>query len=147
MTRTTEDPEIEAWTKVVEDLLYRVPPEKRAAVLEKATQKEVADRKEREANGGFKFMTFDKASIEKWKKSPGMRHYHRIQRLKSKVVYAFTRDITNNNRPQDAARILFRDHSNVPGSGWLPEYLDGLPCVKIDRRKAAKLEGHPRRPG
>src|SRR6266567_3336987 len=91
MSAATKDPEVEAWAEVVEDLLYRVPPEKRAAVLEEATRKEAAARKEREADGGFRIMQFDKKSMDEFMASPGMRHWNRIMRLKSEIVYTFTR--------------------------------------------------------
>ena len=51
-----------------------------------------------------------------------------------------TWSITNNFSKEDAARILFRDHyGRGTGSGWLPDYLDGLPGITIDKAKCAEI--------
>jgi hypothetical protein len=64
-------------------------------------------------------------------------------RFKSLVIQVLTRDITNDHRAEGAARILFMQHENGNGSGWLPDYLDGLPAIKVDQKKAASLsENH-----
>ena len=56
--------------------------------------------------------------------------------LKSRLICRLFRDVVNNHSPEDAARILFMDHyGKAPGSGWLPDYLDALPNVEIDRKK------------
>ena len=31
------------------------------------------------------------------------------------------------------------EHREGSGSGWLPDYLDGLPAIKVDITKAAKI--------
>jgi hypothetical protein len=31
------------------------------------------------------------------------------------------------------------EHREGSGSGWLPDYLDGLPGIKVDIKKAAEL--------
>src|SRR6267142_1800605 len=72
--------------------------------------------------GPFPLMRIDKASTTTFMASPKMRHWNDIMRLKSAVVYTFLRDITNNHSPEDAARLLFREHRFVPGSGWLPAF-------------------------
>jgi hypothetical protein len=48
-------------------------------------------------------------------------------RLKSLVVQVFTRSITNNHSPKDAAGILFARHRHGYGSGSLGDYIDDLP--------------------
>jgi hypothetical protein len=30
-------------------------------------------------------------------------------------------------------------HTNGTGSGWLPDYLDGLPAIKVDLKQAAAI--------
>ena len=34
---------------------------------------------------------------------------------------------------------LFREHRNGTGSGWVPEALDGLPGIKVNRNKCAAI--------
>jgi hypothetical protein len=53
----------------------------------------------------------------------------------------FVRDITNNNSKPDAAGILFQRHANGSGSRWLPDYLNALPGVQVDRKKAPAIAG------
>jgi hypothetical protein len=62
-------------------------------------------------------MRIDKASTTAFMASPKMRHWNDIMRLKSAVVYTFLRDITNNHSPEDAARLLFREHRFVARIG------------------------------
>ena len=82
-------------------------------------------------------MRIDKASTAAFMASPKMRHWNDIMRLKSAVVYTFLRDITNNHSPEDAARLLFREHRFVPGSGWLPAF---APTVVIRYHLAFRPE-------
>ena len=128
-----EDPEIETAALVIEDLLRLVEPEKRAAVLAKAVAAEDAERKEREARG-FSFKLIDAGDPEqweRWKASPGFRYWNRIMRFKARLIYVFTRNVTNNHSAADAAKLLFSRHQMAPGSGYLSEYLDDLPRPRL----------------
>jgi hypothetical protein len=118
-----EDAEIETAAAVIEDLLFLMPPEKRAAVLAKATQTEAKERIEQEKNGGLNFIRFDN---DEWMQSPGIRYWHDIMRFKAQVIYTFTRNITNNHSKEDAAKLLFSQQRNCSGSGYLEQYLDGV---------------------
>jgi hypothetical protein len=124
------------------------PPDKRAAVLALATANEDAEARERKENAGrLRFMKFDEINSD----APCHRYWNRIMRLKAAVVYTFTRDITNDHSAQDAALILFKQqrevdasgvviHPTVPGSGYILEYLDGLPGIKVDYKALEKAE-------
>jgi hypothetical protein len=48
-------------------------------------------------------------------------------RLKSLVIQVFTRCITNDHSPQDAAKLLFADDPFGTGSCCLGDYIDDLP--------------------
>jgi hypothetical protein len=63
----------------------------------------------------------------------------RIFEAQSVIVQVLTRAIRNSHSPATAAAILFRQHRTGAGSRWLPDYLDGLPAIKIDRAKAAQI--------
>jgi hypothetical protein len=123
----SEDSETEIAAEVIRDLLYLVAPEKRQAALAIATKVEDADREKRRAHGGFKIMRFDEASEKAFLQSPGMRHWHDIMQFKARVICTFVRNITNNHAPKVAAQLLFRRQPDVPGSGYLEEYIDDLP--------------------
>jgi hypothetical protein len=112
---------VEAWAEVIGHLLYRVPEDRRAAVLALAIKNEEGKRKERETNGGLQYVDLAKND------TPGLRHWHTIMKLESLVVQMFVRRIRNNHSPKDAARILFASHRYGSGSGELRDYLDGLP--------------------
>jgi hypothetical protein len=116
---------VEAWAVVVKDLLYRAPPDIRAAILAAAAdneQKAVEKRKE------CRFiLESSKAITADWENSPGIRHWHTVMRLKALTIQAFVRNITNNNSKGDAAAILFADQRHGAGSGSLSDYIDDLP--------------------
>jgi hypothetical protein len=115
-------------------------------VLALATANEDAEARERKENAGrLRFMKFDEIKLD----APCHRYWNRIMRLKAAVVYTFTRDITNDHSAQDAALILFKQqrevdasgvviHPTVPGSGYILEYLDGLPGIKVDCKALEK---------
>ena len=63
----------------------------------------------------------------------------KIIKLKSRAAYTFIRNIVGHHSPEDAARLLFKNHRRVPGSGWLPDYLARLPAIRIDRDEAARI--------
>ena len=58
----------------------------------------------------------------------------------SLMVQVLVRSITNNFSKEDAAEILFQDHyGRGTGSGWLPDYLHGLPGISVDLAKCAEI--------
>ena len=129
------DSETEAWAVVVRSLLRLVPADKRTPVLQIAAQEQAEADRDRASGKLLKRFTLDDAFLE----SPGFRHWDLIMRLKSAVVYTFIRNIVGHHSPEDAARLLFKNHRRVPGSGWLPDYLARLPAIRIDRDEAARI--------
>jgi hypothetical protein len=112
---------VEAWTVVIADLLYRVPCELRLEVLTKALADEQAKAAEREADdGSLKF--YDLGDPENMD-TPGLRQWNVVMRLKSMLVQAFVRNISNNHSPENASAILFAHHRHGTGSGLLADYL------------------------
>jgi hypothetical protein len=77
--------------------------------------------------------------MDGWEKSPGIRYWHDIKRFKSLIIQVFVRDITIDHSEKDAAKVHFMQHPNGHGSGWLPDYLDGLPGIKVNLEKAAAI--------
>jgi hypothetical protein len=110
-----EDAEVEVAAKVISDLLNLIPREKRTEALSKALEKEAQETPQ----------WINAADI----KPP--RHWHASMRLKARVVCMFVRSIKNNHSPEDAAEILFRHQPNVPGSGYLADY---MPCDLVSGR-------------
>jgi hypothetical protein len=72
---------------------------------------------------------------------PGLRHWDAIMRLRSLVIQALTRRIRNNHSPEEAAKLLFAGHPHGHGSGWIVEYLDGLPGIKVDKARIMRAIG------
>jgi len=121
----SKDAEIEIAAAVIEDLLYLLPANKRAAVLAKAIEKEEAERKEREKNGGWRSYSAQELQV-RWKTE--LRYWHRIMQFKVRVAYAFIRCIVKNHSPEDAGRLLLRRQRNPDlSSGFLLDYLNKLP--------------------
>jgi hypothetical protein len=115
---------VEAWAAIIEDMLFLMPDDRRMQVLQLALQKEAAAVKEREQHGlRFRPHAFN----DDWKKSPGIKHWHTIMRLKSLIIQVFARNITNEHSREEAARILFATHPHGDGSGALGDYIDKLP--------------------
>jgi hypothetical protein len=119
----TEDAEVETAAAVIEDLLFMVAPDKRAAVLARATEVEKEESAERQKHGGLRWWSgAEMACMD----CPGIRYWHDIMKFKADVVYTFTRNITNNHSPENAAKLLFSRKLGRPGSGYLEQYLDGV---------------------
>ena len=120
---------IAVWTEVVEHVLYCVPPSiKReivAAVVEKTNEPQKTA------------WTF--ADIEEMGQGPGLKYWDAINEAMSLVIQVLLRRITNNHSAEGAAKVLFREHRYGTGGCWLPEYLDGLPALTVDLKKAAKI--------
>jgi hypothetical protein len=128
--RTKDVVNAEAWVEVFDDILCLVPEEIRAEVLTLVVRNNEAERKEAEANGGLGKSIY---LSESHGDLPGIRHWNAIMRLESLVIQALTRNITNNNSPEEAAKFLFAEHPHGHGSGWIVEYLEGLPGIKVDK--------------
>src|SRR5262245_5639589 len=94
---------VEAWAKVIERVLWAVPPDTRVAALMLTLQNEEAERKEYEANGGG--LIIREVDDERYLQSAAFRYHDVIMRLKSLVIQVLTRDITNNCTPQKAKEI------------------------------------------
>jgi hypothetical protein len=132
-----EDKEVMVTAKVIEDLLFLVAPSKRIEVLKKVVANEEAACRKRHESGGLEVWTI--ADLPETQASPGWRYWNSVMRFKSLIIQVFLRNITSNHSREDAAKILFMGHSNGTGSGWLPDYLDGLPAIKVDLEKAAAI--------
>jgi hypothetical protein len=119
------------WREAIEDALFCVPPAIRGEVLAELVEKE----KERAAREPFVVWTV--ADLMKPCETDGL--FNHIAEATSLIVQVLVRSITNSHSGEDAAKILFREHRHGTGGRWLPDYLDGLPGIKIDRAKAAKI--------
>jgi hypothetical protein len=113
---------VEAWAEIVEDLLYLVPVKDRMKVLDIARTKEEAAIAERAEHGGFTVWTFNADD-----NSQALRNWNVIMRLKSLIIQVFTRNITNNHSPENAAKLLFAEHPYETGGCCLSDYIDDLP--------------------
>jgi hypothetical protein len=106
---------VEAWSEVFKDILVLVPRKIRADVLALVNRNEEAERREREANDGWLKVDLSRPLSG----IPGLRHWDAVMRLESLIIQVLTRQIRNNHSPETAAKILFADHPNGTGSGWI----------------------------
>jgi hypothetical protein len=111
--------EVMAMATVVKQLLNDAPPDKREAVLSAA----------------HSMIARDLASdmVMSVRQTPEM--ISEVMELKARAIYRFTRNITNNNSPEDAASLLFRHHGGIGGSGYLDEILE--PTVRLTVERSA----------
>jgi hypothetical protein len=146
MIEDREQAEVAA--EVIADLLYLIEPEKRLAALAIATKAEEAEQRK----PGFEILDMGEIAALSQKE---MRYWHGRIRFKARVICAFVRNIRNNHSPKDAARLLFQHQPNVPGSGYLRDYLDGLEghCETIvsaggrnyrETNKNPEIRNHPK---
>ena len=108
--------EVMAMATVVKQLLNDAPPDKREAVLTAA----------------HSMIARDLASdlVMSVRQTPEMMSE---VELKARAIYRFTRNITNNNSPEDAANLLFRHHGGIGGSGYLDEILEPTVRSTVER--------------
>jgi hypothetical protein len=119
------------WREAIQRALYCVPFEDRAEVLRQLTEAHVADL----AGPRFKITSFQELTAPR--ETDGL--WNPIIRASSLIVQVLVRSITNNHSPERASAILFREHRDGTGSGWLPDYLDGLPGITVDRDRCIKI--------
>jgi hypothetical protein len=117
------------WREAMQKALDCVPFEIRNEVLRQLSDKQKAGAKSR-----FKVISLGELQPTD---SDGL--WNPIARASSVVVQRLVRFIRNNHSPQRAAGIMFREHRDElfrgTGSGFLPDYLDGLPGITVDRDK------------
>ena len=100
--------DVMAMATVVKHLLNDAPPDKREAVLTAA----------------HSMIARDLASDVVMSVDHTPEIMSEVMELKARAIYRFTRNITNNTNPEDAADLLFHHHSGIGGSGYLGEYLE-----------------------
>jgi hypothetical protein len=109
--------DVVAMATVVKHLLNDAPPDKREAVLTAA----------------HSMIARDLASEFAMSVGHTPETISEVMELKARAIYRFTRNITNNNSPEDAANLLFRHHSGIGGSGYLDEILEPAVRSAVER--------------
>jgi hypothetical protein len=116
------------WTDALDNLIARcVPKRMREAVLLALLAKE------RKRSTGEPLTCIDMSRWDK-ERAPDLHPQHEAS---SVMIQVLVRSIINNNSKQAAAAILFR--------GRLADYLDGLPGIKVDRKKCVAMTKEPAR--
>jgi hypothetical protein len=134
MTDRTSD-DVIIWREAMERALDCVPYDLQDEVLKRLAARREADAK------GPRFKLISVAELMQPRDSDGL--WNPIDRATSVIVQTLVRFITNNHSPERAAAILFREHRGASfrgtGSGFLPDYLDGLPGITVDRDECIKI--------
>lgn len=134
----TDDPKIDGWHKALAIALACIPFEDRTEVLQRLTsdhQDAIRERQQLEAGEIQPFKTFN-ASQLLGKPIPPRGP---MMAAASIMVQVLVRAIRNSHAPERASAILFREHRDGTGSGWLPDYLDGLPGITVDRDRCIQI--------
>jgi len=126
---TADERLIAVWFKAMENVLFCLPPAVRLEVLHRLTASEI-ERCENDHIRLISLADFDLATLQNW---------HAVKEAASLIVQVLVRSITNNHSPNDAAKVLFREHRRGTGSGWLPDYLDGLPGITVDLKRCETI--------
>jgi hypothetical protein len=108
MNQRGTNSDVMAMATVVKHLLNDTPPDKREAVLTTA----------------HSMIARDLASDVMMSAGHTPEIMSEIMELKARAIYRFTRNITNNTSPEDAADLLFGHHGGIGGTGHLDEYLE-----------------------
>ena len=109
------------WIMAMETALACVPADLRLDVLRKLTDDETERRRQPFLFG--------------WKKRS-----HAVNEATSVIVQVLVRDIANCHSKADAAAVLFLNHhGRGTGNCWLPDYLDGLPGITVDRKRCIEV--------
>jgi hypothetical protein len=104
------------WFGALKRVLFCVPTSVRLEVLRKLTDSEIERQKEPP-------VTVINASEFVY---PREFEYRRPQHEAVSLIIMLVRSITSSHSPDEAAKVLFREHRRGTGSGWLPDYLDRL---------------------
>jgi hypothetical protein len=127
----TDAEKLIVWREAIQKALYCVPLDDRAEVLRQLTEAHAA----KLAGPRLKIISFHELTAPS--ETDGL--WNPIIRASSLIVQVLVRTITNNHSPERASAILFREHREGTGSGWLPDYLDGLPGITIDRDRCIAI--------
>jgi hypothetical protein len=123
------------WREAMQKALHCVPFELRDEVLRQLAAKRAAEA------GAPRFKAVSVSELMQPTDSDGL--WNPIARAASVMVQTLVRFITNNHSPERGAAILFREHRGTTfrgtGSGFLPDYLDGLPGLTVDRDECIKI--------
>jgi hypothetical protein len=123
------DEHVAVWFAALEDVLFCVPRDFRLEALRRL----ISSEEERQSADSLRVWTvsdFDPAEFKFW---------HAEKEAASLIIQVLVRSITNNHSKDDAARVLFREHRMGTGSGWLPDYLDGLPGITVDLKRCQAI--------
>jgi hypothetical protein len=121
----TNEQDVSTWVGAIELATFCVPPKIRLEVLYKLLDNE-CDRHDRIITR----YNFDPTKLKNW---------HAENEAVSLIIQTLVRSITNSHSSDDAATILFREHRMGTGSGWLPDYLDGLPGLTVDLKRCRAI--------
>jgi hypothetical protein len=137
------------WREAIHEALLCVPANIRGEVLRQIADKLAA---RQTSAGQMKAWTLEAMKVEaeaenkEWDagEDTGLPPPREAQifEAQSVIVQVFTRAITNHHSSAGAAAILFRPHrerGQGTGSGWLPDYLDNLAGITVDRSKCVDL--------
>ena len=132
----TTDQQAFAWFKALNNILEScVPNSVRLDVLRRLTDDEI----ERQKKAGELQIYTAAEFVNDPKFREYLKYHGEVMEAYSIIIQVLTRLITNNHSPEDAAKILFREHRRGTGSRWLPDYLDNLPGIEVDRKLCLQI--------
>jgi hypothetical protein len=134
----TDDPKIDGWHKALAMALACVPFETRGEVLRRLAGEHEARLSQRQQLEAGEITPFKTVCASEWAGKP-LAPRGPMMAATSIMVQILVRAIRNGHSPERASAILFREHRNGTGSGWLPDYLDGLPGITVDRDRCIKI--------
>jgi hypothetical protein len=119
---------ISVWFEALENVLFCVPPAFRLEVLRRLMASET-ERQEKP----IQFLSFSDLELIDF------TNRHAAEEAVSLIIQVLVRSITSDHSPDDAAKVLFREHRMGTGSGWLPDYLNGLPGVRVNLKRCRTI--------
>jgi hypothetical protein len=141
----TDDPKIDGWHKALAMALACVPFETRGEVLQRLAGEHEARLSERQQLEAGDIKPFKTVCASEWAGKP-IPPRGPMMAAASIMVQVLVRAIRNSHSPERASAILFREQRHGTGSGWLPDYLDGLPGLTVDRDRCIAIAARESRP-
>jgi hypothetical protein len=123
------DEHVVVWLAALEDVLFCIPRDFRLEALRRL----ISSEEKRQSAGPLRFWTFSDIDLAEFK------YWHAEKEAASLMIQVLVRSITNNHSRDNAAKVLFREHRMGTGSGWLPDYLDGLPGITVDLKRCQAI--------
>jgi hypothetical protein len=127
---------VTVWAEIVDEILEIAPGSIRQEIVAAINRRNEEHLAEQKKYGAFRVMSAAEL-MEGWEEAK--RYWHAKMEARSLITQIFVRRIANNHSKDAAAAVLFREHRHGQGGCRVLEYLEDLPGITVDYKRANKL--------